>query len=264
MTDYNTDQWTIIQYPSGAGGKLIAAFLFLFDKVEHWYGITDPKEQLIFYQNCLGQDRAWIDKELNQDWQLDFFSRSYTRNNTLTSAEFNQLADDQGSQHFKNTWNRGSTVVDLWYKPCMPAWWINANTVVINPDDYEMLKKLLLKKIIDIDYSKKKATSLVDDPRLVGANNNKANVLKYQNAYEFYYDDLDTWLKEFLMTKPWYSSWKQPNVQITGTWVLQLSDLMHFDKITPMIESMEEYYKQKLDRNLLRQFHNCWKDHSFD
>jgi hypothetical protein len=262
--DYNTSQWTIMQYPAAAGGKFIVALLFLFDCVEHWYGITDPDKQFEFYANTISQDRPWIDKELNQDWQLDFFSRSYTRNNSLTSAEFNQLASEQASEHFKSTWASGRTVIDLWYKPTMPLWWTNANTVVINPDDYEMLKRLLLKKTISVDYVNKKATSLIDDPRLTGGNNNRANVLKYQNPYEFYYDDLDTWLKEFIISKPWYGPWKQDGVEIKGTWVLQLSDLMEYNKIVQFIEPVEEHYKQKLDRELIRKFHDCWKDNSFD
>ena len=76
MNDYTTNQWIITKYPAGAGGKFITALLFLFDQVEHWYGIQDQHQQFEFFKQRLEQKDTWINKELNHDWQLNFFSRS--------------------------------------------------------------------------------------------------------------------------------------------------------------------------------------------
>ena len=34
--NYNTNQWTIFNYPSGAGGKVLATYFSQFKKMAHW------------------------------------------------------------------------------------------------------------------------------------------------------------------------------------------------------------------------------------
>lgn len=256
-----TKQWMILRYPAGAGGKFIAALLFMFDNVEHWYKINDPRQQLKFYQDTLAQDLPWLDKELNQDWGLDFFGRSYERNNNLSTHDFNQQVQQHGSEHFKQSWHQGKIIVDHWHKPWLPEFWSQENNITIVPDDFDLLHSLIKKKLFKIDTQTQTVTSIMDAP-MHGSDKNRLHALQFQNLYQFKYNDLDKDLHEYLMTKPWYAPWTQQ--QPCGTWTINLSDLMSLDQIIKHLEPFEDLYKQKLDRSLIKEFHQCWKEHSFD
>lgn len=261
MNDYTTNQWIITKYPAGAGGKFITALLFLFDQVEHWYGLQGHQEQFNFFKQRLEQKNTWINKELNHDWRLNFFSRSYERNNNLRCAEFNDLVELNASTHFKDSWHAGKTIVDHWHKPYMPEFWQAANSFTIIPDDVDLLKQLLLKKIIIVDPVNKIATCAVDDPGLA-TDSNKYYAETYNNKYKFEYVDIDLFLTEFLATKPWYHSWFSNPV--TSTWGIKLSNLTDLSQVIKSIEPIEDHFNQKLPRDLIKLFHTCWMEHSFD
>jgi len=257
---YN-NQWLVLRYPAGAGGKFIAALLFLFDKVEHWYGIQDPQSQLQFYRSTISQDMPWLDKELNQDWGLDFFGRSYERNNDLTTEQFNQLVDQSASNHFKSSWTDKKIIVDHWHKPWLPEFWQNEQNITIVPDDFDLLHTLIKKKLFKINTKTKLVTSVMDAP-MHGSSTNRTHAKKYQNVYEFGYENLDQDLVKYLMAKPWYGPWTQQQPQ--GTWTLMLSDLLSTERVLKFMQPFEELYQQKLDADLVAQFHQCWKEYSFD
>ena len=263
MINYNTNQWLIVQYPCGAGGKFIASLMFMFDKVEHWYKIRDQESQLKFYINRHSSSDAWLEKEFNHDWGLHFFSRSYERNNHISADEFNQLADLHASQHFCEAWASQQIVVDHWHKPVLPEFWSQANSIIINPDDDELFKSLILKKLFCYDENTKTIRSLLDSPDLKKIPlSNLTQLEKFKNLYEFSYTDLDEFLEMFLSTKIWYSSWQNVD-SYQSTWQFNLTDLLDFTKLCHRLEPIEEYFEQKLDRQHVFDFHKFWIENSF-
>jgi hypothetical protein len=260
--NYNTNQWIIAQYPCGAGGKFICVLLFLFDQVQHWYGIDNPYQQCDFFKNTLEQNVLWLSKELNHSWGLDFFSRSYLRNNDLSSKQFNSLVQKHQSTGFKQAWENKKIIVDHWHKPVLPNFWSQALSVGIEIDDFEIYKKLILKKIYRVDQNNKIIISLLDDPTQQVTDSNIKNLNTYKNDYVFHYDNLDKWLQEHLSTKPWYLPWVQP-FESKFTWKFGVSDLVDYKKILKRLEPVEDRFQQKLDRSLIKNFHDCWVKVSF-
>jgi len=260
---YDQKNWLVVQYPAGGGGKFVAALMFMFDQVEHWYQIKDPQEQYKFYNDSISKPLPWLIKELNQDWGLNFFSRTYERNNRLSPAEFDVLAQEQGSQHFKQSIDAGQIILDHWHRPVLPEFWKQSLSIVIWPDDLGLLRKLIVKKLLHVDLVNKEVVSLLDDPTQ-GQSNNRFQRSKFVNQYKFNYTDLDQFLDNFLMSKPWYAPWMQSKQDIQSTWMLNLSDLLDFDKVVNFIEPIQDHFGQTLDKDLIRQFHQSWLKNSFD
>jgi hypothetical protein len=261
MNNYATDQWLITQFPCGAGGKFICSLLFLFDQVEHWAGIADPEQQFLHYQHIVSQQLPWLSKEPNTDWDLAFFSRSYERGNNINVDQFNQLVDQHASEHFRNTWASGRKVVDHWHKPHRPAFWQQAQSLVIHPNNNDLLKHLMMTKLFQVDWQRQVFVDLLDAPTTQVSEHNQLYQQQYQNAHEFYFDDLDSFLQQHLDQKVWYNTWQQPYVE-NYTWSFDITDLVDWTQLIQRWQQVEESFGQTIDRALLKRFHQTWLTHS--
>jgi hypothetical protein len=257
MIDYCTNQWMILNYPAGAGGKFIGNCLFLFDKVAHWHNIHGQQETVDYFQKNMSKpDLLWTSRELNHYWDINFFSRCYPRNNNLTSIEFNQLVDRHSSSYFKQCWNQHSVIVDFWCKPVFPEFWQKTHSITIVLDDIEIYKNLVLSKLYKIDWQKNTITSILDSP-MVSTNDNKKNVQLYNNEYEFELIDLDTFFETNVKQKPWLNPWLDSPIR-NDQFTIQISELINCKAFVDKFQWFEELYQQKISTKYLVQMHDIW------
>lgn len=257
MIDYCTDQWMILQYPAGAGGKFVGNCLFLFDKIAHWHGIKDQYTTVEYFKkNLLNQDPLWTNRELNHRWNINFFSRCYTRNNDLRCVEFNQLVKEQASFYFQQCWNQQYTIVDCWHKPSLPDFWQKANSVTIVLDNLEIYKNLMFSKLYKIDKHKNKIISILDSPQ-VATEENKKNVEMFNNPYEFDLIDLDDFFETNVKQKPWLLPWFDKPLG-ADQFTIGISELVDCRTFIYKFQWFEDLYKQKIPTKYLEQMHNIW------
>jgi len=254
--NYCTNQWMILNYPAGSGGKFIGNCLFLFDSVAHWHGITGADQTVEYFkQTILGNSESWLSRELNNRWDITFFSRCYPRNNNLTTDEFNQLVGAHASEYFFTCWDNKSIIVDFWCKPKFPAFWNNTQSVTIVLDDIEIYKKLALSKL----YKIKDGTiiSLLDTPTEIATEENKKNASIFNNQYKFPLSDLDTFFDQYVKPKPWLEPW----IGFEGDpdkFNIKISELVSREKFVEKFSYFEDLFKQSIPHNHVRNMHDIW------
>ena len=247
----------ILNYPAGAGGKFIGNCLFLFDQVAHWHNVQGQQATVDYFQkNLLNEDPLWTNRELNNQWNINFFSRCYPRNNNLTCAEFNALVDQHSSDYFKQCWNQKSSIVDFWCKPTLPEFWQQAKTVTIVLDDIEIYKNLVLSKLYRIDRQQNKIISILDSPQ-VATHDNKKNVEMFNNPYEFDLTDLDDFFETNVKQKPWLLPWFD-KPQGADQFTICISELVDCKTFIYKFQWFEDLYQQKIPTKYLVQMHNIW------
>lgn len=258
MIDYCTDQWMILNYPCGAGGKFIGNCLFLFDQVAHWHNVQGQQAMVDYFKkNILNKDPLWTNRELNNWWDLNFFSRCHPRNNNLARAEFNQLIDQNSSYYFKQCWNQKSVVLDFWHKPTLPEFWRQANSVTIVLDDIEIYKNLMLIKLYKIDRQRNVIVSILDSP-LVSTSNNKKNAQLYNNDYEFELTDLNTFFDTNVKQQPWLNPWLSDYPTERNQFTICISELIDCNKFRNKFQWFEDLYQQKIPTKYITQMHDAW------
>ena len=59
--NYNTNQWTIFNYPTGAGGKVLTAYFSQFKKMAHWsqQSLTLTESTAWYINSLPGKDELW-------------------------------------------------------------------------------------------------------------------------------------------------------------------------------------------------------------
>jgi hypothetical protein len=259
MIDYCTDQWMILNYPAGSGGKFIGNCLFLFDKVAHWYGGMHKQQDTVdfFKKTILDSGRLWLHKELNNNWNISFFSRCYPRNNAISSSKFNELVNANASDYFHDCWNNNLDIVDFWCKPVFPEFWKNANSVTVVLDDMEIYKNLTLSKLYKIDRNKETIISLLDVPDGLATDDNKANAQFFKNEYEFPLDNLDSFFETNVKLKPWLNPWLDNSLG-NNKFTIKISELVNHDAFVQKFQWFEDYYKQKIPVRYITELHNTW------
>ena len=72
MINYCTDQWLIVKYPCGSGGKFVINCLFLFDNIAHWHGIQGQENVIEYFrQTILNTNQPnWLKKEYQITYPL--------------------------------------------------------------------------------------------------------------------------------------------------------------------------------------------------
>jgi hypothetical protein len=257
MSNYSTNQWMILNYPAGAGGKFIGNCLFLFDKIAHWHGNKDQQETVNYFkQTILTDDPLWTNKELNNRWDITFFSRCYPRNNDLTEIKFNELIDLNASDYFHECWINKFDILDFWCKPVFPEFWKNANSATIVLDDIEIYKNLALSKLYKIDQQRELIISILDSPD-VATIDNKNNVQIFNNTYEFPLENLDTFFETKVKNKPWLSPWFDTPLG-NNKFTIPISELVNHNAFINKFQWFEDHYKQKIPRKYLTELHSTW------
>ena len=258
MIDYCTDQWTVIKFPCGAGGKFLSNCLFLFDKIAHWHGIQGQENIVEYFRQTMlnNNQTSWLKRELNHQWNLNFFSRSYQRNNNLNTKEFNQLTDQQGSEYFKECWNKKLIIVDHWGKPLLPKFWNHARSITIDIDDESIYENLVMKKLYTVRQDK--IISLLDAPAELGTPDNVIYAKQFQNQFEFPLVDLHEFFETQVKQQPWLKPWVNYDIP-HDEFVIKISELVNETAFINKFEFIEDIYKQKIPKKYLINMHAIWR-----
>jgi hypothetical protein len=255
MTNYCTNQWTIVKFPCGAGGKFLSNCLFLFDKVAHWHGIDNQQATVAYFKQTILSEGPWLKRELNHRWGISFFSRSYERNNLASADEFNDHVELHSSEYFKQCWDKGLDIVDHWAKPYNPIFWESAKKINITIDDYDLYKKLAINKLYRIQDDK--IISLLDTPSEVGTAENLKYTQQFNNQYEFAFTSVDDFFADHVEKLPWLSPWLSEPVP-DNELIITNSELIDYSKFSQKFEAIEDLYQEQIPRIYLKELHSTW------
>lgn len=256
MTDYCTNQWTIVKFPCGGGGKFLSNCLFLFDKVAHWHNIQGKQATVDYFKQTMLAEGTWLKRELNHRWGTSFFSRSYERNNNISADEFNKQIDTTANDYFKTCWDNRLDIVDHWAKPYNPAFWNNAKKINIVIDDYDLYKKLTINKLYRIQDDK--IISLLDSPAEVGTTDNLKYLQQFNNQYEFIFTNIDDFFTNHVEKLPWLSPWLAHPI-LDNELSITNSELIDYSKFSQKFEAIEDLYQEQIPRIYLKELHNTWR-----
>ena len=254
--NYNNDKWVIINYPPGAGGKLIAACLMLFDNVAHWSGkTTKPAETVNWYINSLpNKEEIWSKKEIDTPWVLPA-SRLWPRGSDLSDIEFWEKFNLNDNNWFHQCHADNKFIVDFWHKQKKPTWWSHATWINLVVDDIELYKDLLFSKVFNYDKQSKTVTWLDQSPDL-GRPTTLLYKSIFQNKWQWtdvesrdqFYSDVILELEGF--------NWDFSTVDWEN--YILLSDLFDVDKLEKFLLKFESIFNSKLDKQQFRYLHENW------
>lgn len=268
---YNTTQRINVKYANGAGGKFLISCLFLFDQVAHWDRSVQSGDLSYWqwYQTQWAEDnKKWILVEPWLPWNLIFYSRRLSRNNDLTTAEYNQLVEENASEYFRDCWKQNLKIVDHWHKRDVPEFlrdsiWLE---ILINQEGLDTYKHLVKNKVWLWDDATHTVTSMHDHPDWINnkfhgkdqefrsAFNNKYAMTEFQSYDEFFTEYL---LKQSYVN-PFVADTPDPNCVFS----IQLADLIKKDNFIDHMQVLENFFNQKLDHDLLSCAHTLWAKRS--
>lgn len=255
---YNTNQWMILNYPAGAGGKFLAACFLQFEKLAHWAekDLT-VNETLKWYQDSLpgGAKDVWSVGEIDTPWVLPA-SRAWPRGETLSDQEFALQMINTDNDYFQQCWNQQKYILDFWHKSKKPAWWTNAQWINIYVDDAQLYKKLVFTKLFE--YDTKRKTIISHDQRpTIGRTVNRLKKSVFNNQWLWEnVEDPEEFYNQHVKNLPWYQSWDFDSIPTEN--YITLSELFDVDKVYQFLLNYEEQMNQRVDRTYVEQVHSLW------
>lgn len=253
---YNTSQWTIFNYPSGAGGKVLATYFSQFNKMAHWSAQTmTPTESAEWYISSLpNADELWPAKEIDTPWSLPGISKAWPRGANTTEEEFDQLVPTIKNEYFHHAWGQGLLMPDFWHKTKRPAWWTNAQWISIYVDDMDLYKKLLFSKIFEF---KNNAVIDIWQRPDIGTPEEQERKHKFKNRWLWEnVNSIDEYFETTISKFPWYTCWDFDQEPV-GPYIT-VSELFDVDKVYSFMLQFEEQFEQKIDPDFVRSIHQAW------
>lgn len=264
--NYCTDQNLIVRYPNGAGGKFLITCLFLFDHVAHWcdevqLGRSDHLSW--FYGTWPKKISEWSIVEPNQPWNTNFYSRRYDRNNDLTELSYNQLCEQESSDYFKFCWNQGLLITDHWHKRIMPKFFQQAQIIEItlNNTSLEWYKSMCRQKLWFWNADSRTVISALDHPDYAHNQYSKNMRLFYKNDYLITgYNTYDDFFNQYLVHQPYIKPFINVEKSSDAVASIDFFDLLNFEKLNAVMETLEHHWNQRIDRDCLKKMHDFWKE----
>lgn len=255
---YNTNQWIILNYPVGAGGKFLVACLMQFDKNAHWSGKSMTlKETVKWYTDSLPTkaNDIWSLGEIDTPWVIPA-SRQWSRGNNLSEHEFNSQLINTHNDYFNRVWREEKFIVDFWHKTDRPAWWTNANWINIVVDDMVLYKKLLLSKLFNYQPDKKIVVANDQMPN-VGSPASQLKKARFKNQWSWEnIDDLDTFFEKEVTKLSWYTTWDFSS-ELPNNYIL-LTELFDVDKVYQFLLKYQDLFGQQVNYNYVVSIHTLW------
>ena len=254
--NYNTNQWTIFNYPIGSGGKVLATYFLQFKKMAHWSAQSlTTTESIAWYINSLpNKDELWPIKEIDTPWKLPTISRSWPRGADTTEAEFNQLVPKIKNEYFHRAWDQGLIIPDFWHKTQRPVWRSQANWIGIYIDDMNLYKKLLFSKLFE--FKNNTVTDILQRPD-TGDQERRQFKQQFKNAWQWKnIDNIDEFFETTISHFPWYTCWDfiaEPRIP-----TITVTELFDVDKVCDFLLQFEDQYEQKIDRDFVKSIHHAW------
>lgn len=255
--NYASNQWLIVSYSPGAGGKFLTNCFMQFDKIASWNGIISKTDRVNYFLNSLPDDNSdsWIKEEMTSPWGLNFFSRMHPRNNNMQPLEFNQNVSQHATDYFHECWNNNNIILDYWQKSKLPAFWKEATEASIIIDDFDLYKKLLFSK--PYTFKDNIVKSLCDNPDAHSTSvTGNQNAKLFANKWIFNeVNNTDTFFEEELRNKCWFKGRMElsPNEHS-----INLTDLFDYELLCAYLERFEDLVGEKLPRENIKQMHTAW------
>jgi hypothetical protein len=255
--NYGSNQWLIVSFSPGSGGKFLSNCLMQYDKIAHWHGIMPKMDRVNYFLNSLPDNNndSWIKKEMTPSWGLNFFSRLYPRNNNMQPPEFNQNVAKHATDYFHECWNNNDIILDYWHKSALPDFWKEATEASIIIDDFDLYKKLLFSK--PYTFKDNIVKSLCDNPDAHSTSSTgNENAKLFNNKWIFNdIDNIDTFFNEEIEDKCWFDK----RMQLTpNDYSINLTDLFDYDLLCAYLERFEDLVGEKLPRENIKQMHTAW------
>lgn len=266
--DYCTDQFLLVRYPSGAGGKFLISSLCLFPDIAHWESQVQEGDLAFmtwFEHTWPNHVHDWVRVEPNQPWQLDFYSRRLYRNNELTPIDFNAMVHDQASPYFHRCWSEGLTIVDNWHKRTTPDFFSNADKIeiIFSDSSIESYKKCVRNKILIWDQERQIAISTLDHPDWAWNAKNLQHICQFKNTAEFTgFADYDDFFYGYVMHQPWVQPFYRcvPDPCCLFSW--DFDQLINKDGYISIMQTLSTHWGQSLDQDQLCSMHDIWTSKS--
>jgi hypothetical protein len=257
---YNTDQWIIMNYPVGAGGKFLTACFFQFRRVAHWAKKPLTVEESVdWYCKSLpnGPHDLWSTGEIDTPWVIPV-SRQWPRGENLSESEFDSQLSTTGGQYFDQCWQEGKFIVDFWHKTKRPPWWTNAHWITIVVDDMPLYKKLLFSKLFEYQADKKIMISNDQKPE-IGRPEHKLNKSLFNNPWRWEnVSGTEEFFEQYITQMPWYTSWNFDHA-VPENYIL-LSELFDTDKVFEFLCKYQDLFGQQVNRDYVNAIHSLWLD----
>jgi hypothetical protein len=255
--NYVSNQWLIVSYSPGAGGKFLTNCLMQYDKIAHWHGIMSKTDRVNYYLNSLPDvnSNSWIKKEMTSSWGLNFFSRVRERNNNMQPLEFNQNVSQHATDYFHTCWNNNNIILDYWHKSTLPDFWKEATEARIILNDFDLYKKLLFSK--PYTFNDNTVKSLCDNPIAHSTSvTGNQNAKLFNNKWIFNeVNDIDTFFEEELRDKCWFKGMMD---LAANDYSINLTDLFDFELLCAYLERFEDLVGEKLPKDNIKQMHTAW------
>jgi len=268
MQNFCTDQHFVVSYPHGAAGKFFLTTLTLFDALAYWDQDVqhNRKDYMSWFESCWPVvTQTWVKYEPNQPWGLNFYSRTYNRNNDLSCEQYNAEVIVNASNYFFECWNQGLGIIDHFHKRSVPAFYNQARRIEILVTDECMpaYKKMVSEKVWAWDETSKSGISLLDLPELSHNDINKQHRLKFNNPTRVYgYNSFDELFENHIRKLPSIQPFINAAIDPTALFSFVLSDVTKQDRYIAALEKFEHYFGQKLNRDQLVTMHTLWSQRS--
>jgi hypothetical protein len=263
MNDYVTDQFLIVRYPNGAGGKFLIASLMMFEQIAHWiprvqYGIWPYIE---WFESAWPEKMSsWVTQEPNQPWNLDFYSRRWFRNNDQTEVWFNTQVEKYCSKYFFECWDKNLIIIDHWHKKTIPKFFCRSRFIDINLPSrcLDTYKNFVRNKLFLYDQERQIIISTMDHPEYSWNSRTQQNTKIFKNQYEFPVKDYDSWFYEHLVQQHWVKPFIDPVEDDTSFLSLDFDQLLDVSGYIDIMLNLSDIFDQKLDQDLLMKMHTIW------
>jgi len=255
MINYiDPERWIILQYRSGAGGKMLLLCLMTIDKIAHWdpdveNGLIDHSDSLLKYWRDDSMS-TWLKTEPVTHWHSEFYSRTFPRGDSIGLEEYNTRMNANKNDYFKLCWSKGKIILDFLHKSQVPSWHQGSTIIKLgtNLDDL-LYQKMLLSKLIPWDPITKIGTCCWNNPMI---NHRSDNVNKFKNQFEFGpFQDSESWLN-FVFQNFSNINFKMDNPDIL------FRDLLDFNKVENFISNTAKNLLSSYDKTALKKTHEYW------
>ena len=266
-SNYCTDENLIVRYPNGAGGKFLITCLFLFKHVAHWdRDVQNGKvDHWDWFQSTWTRDISrWTVVEPNHPWNTNFFSRRLSRNNDLTSDNYNQLVKEHASTYFFESWRQGRKIVDHFHKKIRTDFQQQSEVIeinLVNQHSIDLYKEMVKQKLWLWNDQTKIATSTLDHPDFAHDATSRQHRLQFNNQYLISgYNSYDELFDNYLANQEFIKPFIHATADTSSILSIDFADLYKFETLVAGLEQLERHYNQPIDKDTLKKMHVLWKD----
>ena len=256
-------KFLVVHYAPGSGGKFLTSILMCSNSVAHF----DPQvESNKTKENCLSYIQShftndidnWMLYEPKSVWNTHFVSTKFARGNELTQEQFNDLAEQECTDHFFNSVNLEKLIPTIWHKSETPDFFKDSLFVSIFLDQpsFKWYHRALWNKHYGIKDGK--IHIKIHDPFFNPPM--KSYFSKFENP--IYSDDsFFTFARNNVVANEFKTvfSNKDSFAQSSNQQVISLSTLLDIDKFVEIVEHICHIWNlAPIDVELIRASHIHW------